>query len=280
MSQFADRVVLVTGGGAGIGRATVDALAAQRAAVAVIERDAERAADVEQALGAAGVAALVIRGDVTDDAAVAGAAEAIAARFGRLDALVNNVGDFLGVVKPFGDATDGDISRLYDTNLRQVFVVTRAMLPLLRKGRDASIVSVSSIEGFRAIPMCTVYATFKAALTGFTKSLGVELGPERIRVNLVAPETTETPQVPVHAMLPAAHRDHVDRWIPLGRFGAPEDIASAILFLAGPGAGWITGTTIHVDGGALAAAGWYRDPQGLWTNLPVVTDNGLGFRLG
>lgn len=278
MISFTGKTVLVTGGGAGIGRACAQAFGAAGARVAVAEIDPARAQDVRHALEAAGVDALVGTVDVTRRDEVDAFARTVDARFGGLDVLVNNVGDFLQIAKPFDDCTDDDIARLFDVNLRQVFIVTRAMLPLLRKrGASSSIVGVSSIEGFRAIPNCTVYASFKAALTGFTKSLSVELGPAGIRVNQIAPETTETPQVPVSAMVAAEHHGHIPRWIPLGRFGVAGDIAGAALFLASPLAAWITGTTLHVDGGALAAAGWYRDPNGFWTNLPVVTGNGFNF---
>ncbi len=278
MISFTGKTVLVTGGGAGIGRACAEAFGAAGARVAVAEIDAARAQDVQHALEAAGVEALVGVVDVTRRDEVDVFAQAVDARFGGLDVLVNNVGDFLQIAKPFDDCTDDDIARLFDVNLRQVFIVTQAMLPLLRKrGAGSSIVGVSSIEGFRAIPNCTVYASFKAALTGFTKSLALELGPVGIRVNQIAPETTETPQVPVSVMVAAEHQDHVSRWIPLGRFGEPGDIAGAALYLASPLAAWVTGTTLHVDGGALAAAGWYRDPKGFWTNIPVVTGNGFNF---
>ena len=210
MISFTGKTVLVTGGGAGIGRACAEAFGAAGARVAVAEIDPARAHDVRQALEAAGVDALVGTVDVTRRDEVEAFARAVDARFGGLDVLVNNVGDFLQIAKPFDDCTDDDIARLFDVNLRQVFIVTRAMLPLLRKrGAGSSIVGVSSIEGFRAIPNCTVYASFKAALTGFTKSLALELGPAGIRVNQVAPETTETPQVPVSAMVAAEHHGHV-----------------------------------------------------------------------
>lgn len=275
MFDFNGKVVLVTGGGAGIGRATAEAFAAAGAQLAIIEVDGDRAADVQAALGDA---ALVVTGDVTDPDVVSGLADAIDARLGGLDVLVNNVGDFLMLAKPFEALTAEEIGRLYTTNLGQVFSVTHAMIPLLRKkGAGGSIVSVSSIEGFRGIPNCVVYAACKAALTGFTKSLALELGPAGIRVNLIAPETTDTPQVPVTLMVPEEHRQHIPRWIPLGRFGTPADMASGILFLASDQAAWITGTALHIDGGALAAAGWYRDPRDVWTNLPVLSGNGLNF---
>jgi 3-oxoacyl-[acyl-carrier protein] reductase len=276
--DFTGKSVLVTGGGAGIGRAAIEAFGQAGARVAAIEIDPARAAELRVALERAGVEALVVEGDVTDGAAVSALAQAIEQRFGGLDVLVNNVGDFLMLVGPFEHCTDEAIERLYATNLRQVFTITRAMIPLLRRNAPgSSIVTVSSIEGFRAIPNCTVYATFKAALTGFTKSLGVELAPAGIRVNLIAPETTETPQVRVAELIAEEHRGHIPRWIPLGRFGTAQDMAGGILFLASPLAGWVTGTVLHIDGGALAAGGWYRDPKGLWTNLPVVTGNGMNF---
>jgi len=133
------------------------------------------------------------------------------------------------------------------------------------------------VEAFRALPNCSVYAAFKAALSGFTKSLALELGPVGIRVNQIAPESTETPQLPLSQMIAAEHREQVPLWIPLGRFGKAEDMAGAALFLASPLSGWVTGTTLHVDGGALAAAGWYRDPKGTWTHVPVIRGNGFNF---
>ncbi len=278
MFDFAGKTVLVTGGGAGIGRATAEAFGRAGASVVAVEIDGDRAASLEAALAEAGAPALVVVGDVTDAGVVADLAAQIEARFGGLDVLVNNVGDFLMLAKPFETLDDSEIERLYATNLRQVFSVTRAMIPLLRrKGAGSSIVSVSSIEGFRGIPHCVVYAACKAGLTGFTKSLALELGPSGIRVNLIAPETTDTPQVPVALMIAPEHREHIPRWTPLGRFGTGADMADGILFLASPHAAWITGTALHIDGGALAAAGWYRDAKDVWTNLPVTTGNGLNF---
>jgi len=275
MFDFSGKAVLVTGGGVGIGRATAEAFKAAGARIATIEVDPARA---EEARAALGDDALVVVGDVTDPAAVADLATKIEAAFGGLDVLVNNVGDFLMLAKPFDQLSDAEVAKLYATNLGQVFSVTKAMIPLLRrKGAGSSIVSVSSIEGFRGIPNCAVYAACKAGLTGFTQSLALELGPEGIRINLIAPETTDTPQVPVSLMVPEEHRKHIPNWIPLGRFGTPQDMASGILFLASPHAAWITGTALHIDGGALAAAGWYRDPRGVWTNLPVLSGNGLNF---
>ncbi|EYS85477.1 short-chain dehydrogenase [Cupriavidus sp. SK-4] len=273
--DFTDKTVLVTGGGAGIGLATAQAFLEQGARVALIEIDAQRAEQARALLGKPGTEVLVVQGDATDAGTVRELAAQVEQRFGVLDVLVNNVGDFLRIAKPFEHYADDEIASLYAANLGHVFTVTRAMLPLLRRSAAGSIVTVSSIEAFRGIPYCSVYGAFKAAITGFTQSLALELAPAGIRVNLIAPETTETPQVPVSQMVAPEHQHHIPRWIPLGRFGTPRDIADGILFLAGPRAAWITGTALHVNGGALAAAGWYRDPKGAWTNMPVIGGNGM-----
>lgn len=278
MIDFSGKTVLVTGGGVGIGRAMVEAFARAGARLAVAEVDGERAASLCDWLASQGAEAQVVQTDVTDAAQVASLAEQIEARFGGLDVLINNVGDSLMIAKPFDGYSDEDIDRLYAVNLQHIFRVTRAMLPLLRRrGAGGSIISLSSIEAFRGIPNCSVYAAFKAAIGGFTKSLALELGPVGIRVNQIAPESTETPQLPMSLMIAPEHRAQMPNWIPLGRFGQPEDMAGAALFLASPLSGWVTGTTLHVDGGALAAAGWYRDPKGTWTNVPVITGNGFNF---
>jgi 3-oxoacyl-[acyl-carrier protein] reductase len=269
--DFTGKTVMVTGGGAGIGRAIAEAFAGQGARLIIAEIDAGRAADTAAALGDAATVHVV---DVTDRAAVRALAATIT---GPIDVLVNNVGHFLAA-KPFETLEDDEVDAILGVNLLSVITVTRALLPHLRAaGPGASIINLTSIEGFRGIPNCSIYAAAKAGIAGLTKSLALELAPAGIRINDIAPETTETPQVPVTFMIAAEHRPHIERWIPLGRFGAPADCAGAALYLASPLASWVTGTTIHVDGGALAAAGWTRDPKGNWTIVPVVTGNGFNF---
>lgn len=269
--DFTGRTVLVTGGGVGIGRAIAEAFGAHGATLVIAEIDPARAEAVEAALPTA----RVIRCDVTQRGVPAMLAERIAAETGRLDVLVNNVGHFLHA-KPFAMMTEEEIDAVFDVNLGQIFRMTRAMIPLLRAAAPgSSIINVSSIEAFRGIPNCSVYAAAKAGITGLTKSLALELGPDGIRVNDIAPETTDTPQVALDYMIPPENREHESRWIPLGRFGRPSDCAGAALYLASPLAEWVTGTAIHVDGGALAASGWYRTPQGEWSNVPLITGNGL-----
>lgn len=269
--DFQGKVVLVTGGGAGIGLATVTAFADLGASVAALEIDPARAEALRSRLGER---ALVVAGDASSASDVSTLADAIDKRYGHLDVLVNNVGHFVTRPTPFERLTDEQIDDVYRVNLKHIFLVTRAMLPLLRATEGSpSITNVSSIEAFRGIPRFAVYGAFKAAVIGFTMSLALELGPEGIRVNAVAPETTDTAQVPLDRMIHESQRHHIPRWIPLGRFGTPEDIAGCVLFLASPLAAWVSGTVVHADGGALAAAGWYRDDQGTWTNMPVIKGN-------
>ncbi len=280
MSSFTptleDKVALITGGGAGIGRSVAEAYANLGARVVIAEIDPKRANDVKAALSKISADSLVVTADVQKKSDVENVIAKIDEKFGRLDILVNNVGDFLGYHSKFERFTEQQWDDLYNINLRHIFVVTQAALPLMRRSGDGgSIINFSSIEGFRGIPACAVYAAFKAGITGFTKSLALELGPAGIRVNAIAPETTETPQVPVAGLIPPEHQEHIKRWIPLGRFGTPQDAAGCAVFLATDLSAWVTGTTIHLDGGALAAGGFYRAPDGYWTNLPVVTDRGI-----
>jgi 3-oxoacyl-[acyl-carrier protein] reductase len=274
---LAGRTALVTGGGAGIGRAIAEAFAALGARVIVAEIDPDRAQAARAAL-AGSPASWVSLTDVRSAAAVEALMSEIAARCGSLDVLVNNVGDFLNVLKPFERTTEQEWDALYATNLRHLFLVTRAAIPLMRSaGHGTSIINLSTIEAFRGIPLAAVYSAFKSAVSGFTRSLALELGPHGIRVNAIAPETTETEQVKPSLFIPPQYQEHIRRWIPLGRFGTPADAAGCAVFLASELSAWVTGTTIHLDGGALAAGGWYRTPDERWTNVPVVSDSGLKF---
>jgi NAD(P)-dependent dehydrogenase (short-subunit alcohol dehydrogenase family) len=273
------KIALVTGAGAGIGRAIALAYAQLGARVFAVEIAGERCVALERELSEINKENVVIEGDVRNDAHTQRVFGAIATEAGRLDILVNNVGDNLRLRGTFEKFSDADWDALYAINLRHVFSYTRAALPLIRKsGHGGSIINISTIEAYRGAPPAAVYAAFKAGITGFTRSIALELGPEQIRVNIIAPETTETEQVPVSRMIADKYKQHMDRWIPMARFGQPSDSAGAAVFLASDLSAWITGTTIHVDGGALAAGGFYRAPDGNWTNFPVITDIGVGWR--
>lgn len=277
-SSLDGKVAVVTGGGGGIGRGISETFAAHGAKVVVAERDAVRARETAESIRKVGGQALECVVDVQERAEVDRLLAATLTAFGGVDVLVNNVGDFLGS-RPFTQTSEADWEALYRINLKHVFHCSHAFVPrLIEQGRGGSIINVSTIEAFRGIPNCAVYSAFNCGVTGFTKSLALELGPHRIRVNAIAPETTETLQVPIRRWLHPEHRSREPYWIPIGRFGTPDDHAGAALFLATDLSAWVTGTTIHVDGGALAAGGFYRTPDGDWTNLPVVTSGGIRSR--
>jgi NAD(P)-dependent dehydrogenase (short-subunit alcohol dehydrogenase family) len=151
-----------------------------------------------------------------------------------------------------------------------VFLCTRAFVPGMVAQQRGSVINLSSVEAFRAIPRRPVYSAFKGAVTQFTKSLAVELGNDGVRVNAIAPDLTETIQVPYSRWVPEEQEPLIPTWVPVGRFGQPDDIAGVALFLASDLSAFVTGTTVHADGGSLAAGGWFRRPDGTWTNRPLA----------
>ncbi len=266
---LSDKVAVVTGGGGGIGRGISLALAAHGAAVVVAEQDATRAADTVAEIGTAGGQAIASVVDVRERDQVAVLAETVWREFGHVDVLVNNVGDYLAA-KPFLETVEEDWEALYRINLRHIFLCTQAIVPkIIERGAGGSIINVSTVEAFRGIPNCVVYSAFKGGVTQFTKGFALEMAQHRIRVNAIAPDVTQTLQVPYDQWVPAEQRHLIPLWVPLGRLGMPEDIAGAAVFLASDLSQFVTGTTVHVDGGTLAAGGWYRTLRGGWTNSPL-----------
>lgn len=275
MVNLEGKTALVTGGGGGIGRGISEALASYGARVIVAELKQDRAEAVEAALKAAKADYLVLRTDVRQEAQVNDLMKQIDQRYGKLDILVNNVGT-ASAPKLFEFTTNEDWDFDYQINLRHMFLVTRAAIALIRKtGHGGSIINLSSIEAFRGIPLMTVYGAFKAAVIGFTQSLALELGHEGIRVNAIAPETTESEAIQPSKWIKPEDRGAIPSTIPLARFGTPQDAAGCVIFLASELSAWVTGTTIHLDGGALAAAGWHRMNNGVWTNAPVISKGAL-----
>jgi len=235
----------------------------------IAEVDADRARDTQVAISGEGGRAVAVVVDVRDpdvaDALVTTARD----EFGRLDVLVNNVGHFGGARKAFHEQTDEEWNDLYRVNFGHVLSCTRAALPvLLDQGDGGSIVNVSTIEAFRAIPTRAVYSAYKSAITGLTRSLAVEYGRHRIRVNAIAPDVTETLQVPYSRWVGPDDEHMIPAWVPIGRFGTPDDTAGVALFLASDLSSFVTGTTVHADGGTLASSGWFPTEEGGWTNRP------------
>ena len=261
-------VAVVTGGGGGIGRGISEQFAAEDASVIVADIDAARAAETRDAINAGGGRAVDVAVDVRTESGASAAVDAGVEAFGRLDILVNNVGHYGGPRRPFAEQTEAEWDDLYRVNLAHVLLCSRAAIPHLVAAGGGSIVNISTVEAFRGIPGRPVYSAFKAAITGFTRSLALDLGADAIRVNAIAPDVTETLQVPYSTLVADDQRHLVPTWVPLGRFGEPSDIAGCAVFLASELGRFVTGTTIHADGGTLAAGGWYPTEEGGWTNRP------------
>ena len=273
------KTALVSGAGSGIGFSIAETLVRFGARVIIVERDPGLAAAAQERLTELDGEVEVHVADVTVQAQMVTVAEQVAAQ-GRLDILVNNVGDHLNLIKPFLDSEEHEWDSLFESNLKQILRMVHLFAPIMRDaGNGGSIVNISSIEGFRAIPTCATYGAMKTAISGFVRSMAIELAPYHIRINAVAPETTETAQVDPRQFTKPEHLAQWDIWNPLGRWGQPDDTAGAVLFLVSPLSSWVTGTTVHVDGGALAAGGWYRMPgeEQHWTLAPVIAESGFIF---
>jgi NAD(P)-dependent dehydrogenase (short-subunit alcohol dehydrogenase family) len=274
------KTALVTGAGRGIGYAIAETLANFHARVLLVDKDEALLQSAEEKISAEGGEVSGYRVDVTDSGDVQQLADQIAEAGQGLDILVNNVGDHLNLIKPFLESSEDEWDAIYDINLKQIFRCVRAFAPVMRDaGKGGTIINISSIEGYRAIPTCVTYGAMKTAIGGFVRSMAMELAPYKIRINAVAPETTETEQVDPRAFTHPQYMDNWEIWNPMGRWGQPKDTAAAVLYLASGMSEWVTGTTVHVDGGALAAGGWYRMPGEMqrWTLAPVISDSGFTY---
>jgi len=244
-SGLAGKHVLVTGGGRGIGRAIVERFAADGAGVVFFYRgNAAAAAEVLDAARAAGQDVAAEQVDVTDAAACAAAVERMAERHGTIDVLVNNAGVIRDNLLALLEVED--VKVVLDTNVGGVFNVTRAVVPHMIARRAGKIVNVSSVSGEKGGRGQTNYAASKGAINALTRSLAVELAPRRINVNCVAPGVIETE---MSQAVRERAGDEVRARILLRRFGAPQDVANAVWFLASNYADYITGQVLHVDGG-------------------------------
>ena len=248
MTTTSTRVALVTGGARGIGLAVARGFLARGHAVALLDIDAATLAATEAALDEP-ARVLAIVGDVSSAPDVARAMAAVAARFGRLDALVNNAG--IAVFKPTLQTTHDEFSRVLAVNLHGAFLCTQAAAPLMQQGGGGAVVNIASISGLRASTLRVAYGTSKAGLIHLTKQHAVELGTVGIRVNCVAPGPVDTDMAKlVHSV--AIRSDYHDV-IPLNRYGTVDEIAEAVCGLASPAASYNNGQVLAADGGFEAA---------------------------
>jgi NAD(P)-dependent dehydrogenase (short-subunit alcohol dehydrogenase family) len=261
------KVAVVTGAGAGIGAAISSLFAGHGALVEMAEMDEDRARLTRQAIETEGGTVRSHVVDVTAPADVERLATEVLAEHGRVDVLVNNVGDYRPLVR-FEDSTPESWNAMYEVNLHHVFAVTRAFLGSMTDRRTGSIVNIHSVEGLRGYPGDPVYAAMKAGVSHFTTSLAVAVGRHGVRVNGIGPDLTQTPQVD-YLSRGGGSEDLWASWAPVGRLGWPEDQARVALFLASDLSGFVTGHNIPVDGGTRAGGGWFYSPSaGRFVNRP------------
>jgi NAD(P)-dependent dehydrogenase (short-subunit alcohol dehydrogenase family) len=283
------KVAAVVGGGGGIGAAVTRALANEGASVAYCDIDEAALGETRAAVDELGASQLAHHADALVPAELDGFFTALDGTFDRLDVLVNVVGGVLQ--RDFVDTTPADWDDDINRNYRYVVQSMHSAITRMRAGgRGGSIISFTTIEAGRGAARFSVYAGAKAAVTNFSRSLAVEMGPEAIRINTVAPDTTPSAgnmravagrREGAPVLTPEQGAASIGTYIPLGRPPAADDLADAVVFLASDRSRAITGTTLHVDGGTWAASGFLNWPHGDgWLPVPGPNTASRMFPIG
>jgi 3-oxoacyl-[acyl-carrier protein] reductase len=243
--RLKDKIAIVTGAGSGMGEAIAHTYAREGAKVAVLDVNEQAANKVASAIGNA---ALAVACDVTNKADIARAVEMTEKKFGVTDILVNNAG-VAHVNKPLMEIDEREYDRVFDVNVKGLFMFIQAVVPAMRKKGGGVIVNIGSTAGLRPRPGLSAYNATKGAVHNLTKTLAVELAPDKIRVCAIAPVATDTPLLPTFLGPAPGQREKFIATVPLGRLATSQDIADAALFLASQDAKFLTGNIMEVDGG-------------------------------
>ena len=244
--RLTNKTAIITGGGSGIGQACAWAFYQEGANVVLFGRREDKLKETAQELGSR---AMTVSGDMTRSEDLDRLVQETLSKFHRIDILVNNAGLFKGA--PLHEISDEQYDEMMNINMRAVFQLTRRVLPVMMEQKSGNIIHISSILGIIAVPKVAVYNISKGALNQFSRSIAVEYGSYGIRSNSICPGLIET-DMTADLMKDEALMQEWSKGYPIGRFGKPEDVASACLFLASDESSFITGTVLPVDGGFTA----------------------------
>jgi NAD(P)-dependent dehydrogenase (short-subunit alcohol dehydrogenase family) len=255
VKRFADRVALITGGASGLGLSVAGQLAAEGAKVVLVDWDGAALDAAASSLTRSGAEVASLRGDVSEEGTAVAAVDLVRSKFGRLDVLFNNAGIDPLRARSVLETEVADWDRVLDVNVRSAYLMSRAAIPLMRENGGGSIVNTASVAGLKPAGDEAVYSISKAAMVSLTGTLALDFAADGIRANCVCPGFMEMVMTDRRRDLTdeqqKARAEGAAARVPLGRQGTYEEVAKAVLFLAGPEASYITGAALVVDGGLM-----------------------------